>query len=363
MKIYYFLGHLPAQMNHGLSLYSRLPGECIVTTDEARDYCLRHQLPCQFLDRFNINSIRYDFSRIPKTLIELNQQKGVIFFFDTFTGISRLSSLTKVMLFHGNGIKLRWFRPWRVECLKKFDYLTSLGPFWEENLIARGVAKEKLLPIGQTRCDEIIRNPHDPKEAEKIYRTLESRPKSIITYMPTWYGTTSVTNLGKKIVAAIRENYLLIIRPHPETPAYLLNEYERLADKRPHVLYAPEGRYPEIELMTLLKASHAFIGDMSSVLFDMLLTGKPVLFAIDGNPLLRWVTTSFQYRKIQELFDASIKITQANVTQLEGLLARALAEGAPRDPLQRMKKRFFYNLNGKAVDDLLNFVMIKTGLP
>lgn len=242
-RIFYFLGNLPSQVLTSAAVVRELPGEFIVLSDEARQYCEKQHYPVRMMDRYTpkrlpfrspdiLNYSRFDFSEIPNTLSYLNRQKGIIFFFDTFTGLPKLKTLVKIMLFHGNSLKTRWFRPWRLAALNHFDYMTTLGPFWENKLRNGGVRADKFLQIGQSRCDEIIQQANGSPIRAHIDALTGTQGLPILTYMPTWYGTTSVRDVGKEIIRNISDDFILLFRPHPETPASLIREYEVLIEKK-----------------------------------------------------------------------------------------------------------------------------------
>jgi len=364
--VFYFLGHLPAQMLHGEALYRKLPGPCIVLSEDAKAYCEKRGLQTLLLDNHTVgyrpfkfrqvkNYTRFDFSEIPNTVNYLNRRHGIIFFFDTYPGINSLHSLKKIMLFHGNSIKVNWFQPWRINCLKQYDKMTTLGPFWENILKKKGLPQDRFLKIGQTRCDEIISLGSKPENQEKIYARLSSRPKPILSYMPTWYGPSSLCDVGTALLRNVSDDFILMLRPHPETPASILQEINKTVRARKYMILSHKDYDDSISLMTMLSSSDAFIMDLSSLLIDCLLLDRPILFAHGGN-YFQTLWNRRVYRPIQEVFNRSEQITRLNVSSADILIRKALSQTPDKAARHCVKERFFYNLDGHAADKLVEAV-------
>lgn len=349
-KIFFFLGHLPAQMSHGIDLYHKIGGECIVTTKDAKIFCEEKGLKTIMLDDFAEQTILSDCSLLKKTIKFLNEQEGVIFFFDTFKIINNIKSLKKIMLFHGNSLKDQWFEEWKIEYINNCDYITSIGPNWEKVMISKGINEKNIIRIGQTRCDAII-NPKENSSSKDIVNGMtNSQGKKIVAYMPTWYGPTSVEIVGKKIIEFISNDYILLFKPHPETPKNIIDEYELLISKKQNIIHVAENRYKGFDLTTLLLISDIFIVGFSSVLIDCLLVNKPIIFASDESSEL----TINKFEPIKDVFDHCSKLTVKNVNVLNEIIEESSVDTIK---WEKSKKNIFFNLNGDSIETLKQFLI------
>ena len=359
--IFYFLGTAPHHMIHARPVYRKLGGEFIVLSQEGKRLCEKENVPCRMPDEYPENTENYDLSKVANTIRYLNSQKGVIFFFQTFNIVSQLHSLKRIMLFHGNSLKDFWFADRKIPVLNKFDHIASLGPYRESVMLKKGVDPEKIVRIGMPRWDEIIRNAGATKNQELIFDKLGLKKKRIVTYVPTWWPPYSVEDLGKEIVKNISPDHILIFRPHPDTPAALIREYEVLIAKKHNVIYVPEGRFKEIDLTTLLAVSDIFIVDMSSIMTDIILTGKPMIFAFGehkNRELYResYAPTEERLAPIKEIFGKSEKIYMNNVDKINEIIGSASNVAIDPGARNAVKKRLFYNLEGDATEKLVEFV-------
>ncbi len=355
--LFYFLGNVPAHMLHGLSIYRELGGECIVLTKEAQEFCKMKGLKFRMLDEYPEIMDEFDLSRLSKTIDYLNNQQGVIIFFHTFNIIYELKSLTKIMLFHGNGLKARLYlhdHPWRGPILKECDFVLACGPYRETLLMDLGIQPEKMIRTGLTRSDYLIKNSGKVINQDKIHQITGLKNNKIISYLPTWWGDIlSVTDLGKEIIKNISDEYILVFRPHPNTPDELIEEYDKLIKKRDNIICLPENKFSDITLMDIILMSDMFILDWSSILTDAILTDKPIMFALSENMKNQLKEI---YDPVKEIFEDSVKLTMDNVTRINELLVKSLNEKISPDAWSTVKRRICYGLEGNSTEQLVTFI-------
>jgi CDP-glycerol glycerophosphotransferase (TagB/SpsB family) len=219
-----------------------------------------------------------------------------------------------------------------------------------------------------------------------IYEIFGRRRQTIISYFSTWYGLTSVHFTGKRILRRLSDEYLLLFRPHPDTPPDILVSYERLTQSRDNVLLVPEGRYADLDLPALLAASDLFIVDYGSLVLDCLLTGRPLVFALDrifldnyrnsfrkSRRLLYWTIRNSSkalllfwkdpfsvrrsaYAPVAEVACSSPWIDQWGGPSVNAVLARALSQPPDVGARESVRRRIFYGLEGDATSRLAAFV-------
>jgi CDP-glycerol glycerophosphotransferase len=123
-----------------------------------------------------------------------------------------------------------------------------------------------------------------------------SPDKTVVLYAPTWRDTIATGDWSAKffdaleldtLADALGEDHVLLLRGHN------FNMREGLSTK-PHAQIVDVTRYPEIT--DLILAADVAVLDYSSLRFDWVLTGKPVLFFVpDLADYLSARTALFEY--------------------------------------------------------------------
>lgn len=380
--IFYFVGHSYSHMIHALPIYEKLGGEFIVLTEEGKSFCENKGVNVKLIDDNPQDAYfdEVDIEKVRNTLDYVNNQRGIVFFFSMLSVIPEIKSLKKIMLFHGNSLK-NWFTERGIYRLNHCDYIMTLTYYRESVLRQNGVAAEKFVRIGLPRWDEIIKNKGQVKNQECVYEKLGLYNKKIITYFPTWIGdVTSVQYTGIEIVKNISDDYILLFRPHPVTSEDIIQKYLKIISKRKNILYVPENRYPDISLTDIFSISDMFIGDISSVVIDSILTEKPIILALDsknvmdcsdficfikgivkklvyfGNDRFQSETIREQYKPIQEIFNVVEKVDTHNAFTINEKIEKSLKQGVNAQAWASVKNRWFYDLEGNSVEKLVDLV-------
>ena len=165
------------------------------------------------------------------------------------------------------------------------DYLISPDPFmteiYQNAFKMGGIYPGTILEIGQPRNDSYFHT-----EREEVFRKLkmagiEADPdKKLILYAPTWKGSkysSPDTSLDayEKMIRTIEEKvdtsvYQVFVKPHQIVYYHIKNTQ------------GVTGQYipATVDTNELLKATDILISDYSSIYFDYLVSGKPILFFI-----------------------------------------------------------------------------------
>ena len=345
----------------------------IVLTEETRDFCLKQDLPVKMLDNYPECYLKFDKNRIEKTLHYLEQQKGAIIFFECFNIIEDIHTLKKFFLNHGSGLKF-WLHRWRIRLINQCDYVSAIGPYNKKKLINLGVKEEKLIDIGPLRLATILNKGNYSQSRERVF-DLAQKKVPIISYIPTWFGATSVRYTGMEIVRNISSDYILLFKPHPQTPPEILKDYERLIAHKKNVIFIEEGS-TVVDLLALYKISDLFIGDVSSTIVDSILLDKPIIFAMDCdmrkheltvNPYImakRIVKLLFKvgdkpfdqwrilFEPIREILEHCEKVDTYSAKDINSVIERSLAKGINKKAWTMGKKNMFYNLDSDPVEEL-----------
>lgn len=164
------------------------------------------------------------------------------------------------------------------------DYLVSANGFMTDVMYRRaykmgGLFQGKVLELGYPRCDTIIK-----PDADYVYKKLNDigieTDKKIILYAPTWkgnlynqleYNVDEFKNIVEKLSSNIdTDNYCIYLRVH-------------------YFLYKILAKDPELEKILipftidtneLLSVVDVLVSDYSSIFFDFIPTGRPMVFYV-----------------------------------------------------------------------------------
>lgn len=353
--IYYFIGNMPSHAMHALPLYKALGGTFVVASQQAKKELEKYSVDVLLIDDRPKQSLSFGRSII-NTIKYLNKNARVVLFYELydFPIGSRLKKPKTIFLTHGNMLKA-YMSPKRIAMLKQYDYMVALGPYNKQKFINElGINPLQLVDLGIARTDEIVAHRGELWGIKKMANTLNiDETKSIVAYMPTYWGASSIYNVGKEILRNISPEHSLIFRPHPQTPEPLLYEYMNILHDRPNIVYVPEGKYKDVSLIDIFNASSIIIGDVSSVMLEALLADKPLLFAYD---LAGHQQTAKDYESIQEVVDYSTPIDIESVRSLPYILNNALARGINKNIWKITKERTFFHYDGTSVSSIATFV-------
>ena len=368
--IYYFLGNITSHILHALPLHKELGGTFVVLSEKAKKEVEAYAVPVIALDNKPRRWTRFGYrikpvfhylnldTGIEKTADFLNRHAKVVLFYELydFPETVRLTSPHTVFLTHGNMLKNYMGESDRLRILKQYNYMAALGPYLKKEFIEKnGIDPKKLVNLGVARTDEIVAHKGEVILPESLVRSGNIDPnKKIISYLPTFWGASSIYTVGKEIVRNFPDKYTLLFRPHPQTPEKLLQEYfDIIATKPGNILYAPEGRYEDLGLVEIFNASSAVVGDVSSVMLEAILAEKPLLFAYDTDAHQQ---PASDYAAIKDVVKYSEKIDVQSAVDLAEILDRSLDRGLNKKIWQKTQDQTFYNHDGTSVAAITTFI-------
>ena len=351
--VYYYLGGVASHLAHALPVYKKIGGTCIVTSRSAYDFCVKSNVAVVMLDDNPELFLQFEKKQVKKTIEYINTHARVVLYYEIFS-INEWINVPQIMFAHGVGFK-DYYIEWRQEYLKYFTYIAGLGPFWEERILTQGVKKKQLARVGVSRMDTVMNIEGRVLGRRTLARRLGLDPaKPIISYMPTWWGPTSVNDTGKTIIRMLSERYSLIFRPHPSTPLELIREYEDIiATEKLNTVYFPDGKYKDVSIDDVYRASSAFIIDLSSVSIEAMMTDKPLLFAFGGSDRDQGEAI---YDPIKNFYDMCEHITKDNAYLITESIERALRTKMDIASLNEAKALFTYDIRGTATEQTVELV-------
>ncbi|MES2474370.1 MAG: CDP-glycerol glycerophosphotransferase family protein [Verrucomicrobiota bacterium] len=212
-----------------------------------------------------------------------------------------------------------------------------------------GIFNGAILETGSPRVDLTL---HASAAAKQALRTRLGVPegRQVVLYAPTWRGTLKSPYHE---VAATQE----VIRTLQSTDCHLLFRGHYFVESA--LESADAALVPPLDISTneLLSIVDVLVTDYSSVFFDFLATGRPVIFHLDDHA--DYVANRGLYFDIAEL--------PGPVTTTAGELATRVTEtlrGAPPHPLYAAAKEHFCHMeDGHACQRVIDFILGKTPAP
>lgn len=384
-RFFYYLGNVHQHVLHAEPLLRATGGELVVLSEGSRRYCEERGLAVRQADEYPDGYENLDLRRVAKTVELLDRPENVVFFFNSSNLPAALSRAATVFVPHGNALKLE-ISDSIAATWKSCDRVVAGGPLFSDHLRANGVAGEKILPGGLPRNDLILRRLAGGDAKKNLLAALEVKgERKVVTCFTTWYGLTAVRFTMRRVLRSLGDDLLILFRPHPDTPADVLDPLLQICRDRENVFYLPEGRYPGIDLVEMLAATDLFVLDHGSMVADAILTARPLVFALDRLYLdtyrnrfrrSRWTpywlirnnlapllffwkdivsVRAGAYRPVREIVAASPKIEQWGRGNPDDVVRRALAGGVPAAPWKAVRERLFYSLDGRAMERIQGF--------
>ncbi|MFC1640815.1 CDP-glycerol glycerophosphotransferase family protein [Patescibacteria group bacterium] len=347
----YHIIWIPSHLQHALRTYERVGGIFVALSQEAKEVCEQFGLP---VEQYDINQLAGDTSaevNAKNTTNALNKKENTVLFYDNHPAlchiVTKLPLARTFLLWHGNSIK-QWHTLWDGKQLNDFTYITALGSYREKNLRDVGVEASKILPVGLARWDAMQKL---QKQDKSLLRSKLGIPQDmkVVSYLPTWEGPTTVSNIGLKLARRLPDDVYFIFRPHPKTPPDVIRQYTEIIDQKKNASYLPEKTATDDELLQIYVDSDIFVGEISSVIIDSILMYKPIVFIM--NAYLGKHQEFFE--PIEELYNACTHI-DINSMKNVGNIIHEVDENVDRDVWEKTINKMFYLDN---YDELTNILM------
>jgi len=257
------------------------------------------------------------------------------------------ANLNTIFIGHGTGDKKYGGNP---EILNNYDYIFVAGPKHLAKMkdVGLNIAEEKLIKIGNCRFDEYLNEEIDCKSVVKNLGIKDTTRKNIL-YAPTWrFGNGTLKKYGKKFCSEITQKYNLIIRPHYHERRYIkpMNLWAKWNGIK-HVYFSNPADVFKHDTMADFLTSDLMISDTSSILYEYLITGKPIIVANTDYDNLHKMPEKFNVQKICNHCDNSRNILD--------LLEKSFSEHNKKNYEKMLKDCFYFN-DGKSTQRAVNFL-------
>lgn len=279
-----------------------------------------------------------------KNLPELN---GVIISSSNTRIKPKLPNLKTIFIGHGTGDKKYGGNP---DILSSYDFIFVAGEKHVEKMkdVALEIPEEKLIKIGNCRFDEYINREIDRDHVMKKMRIKDTVRKNIL-YAPTWrFGNGTLKKYVRNFCTEITKKYNLIIRPHYHERRYIkpLKLWVKFNGIN-HVYFSNPAEVFKQDTMTDFAISDLMISDTSSILYEYLITGNPIIIANTDYDNLHKMPDKYNVQKISGHYDESKNILD--------LIDNSFEEHN-RVKYENLLQECFYFNDGKSTQRAIDFI-------
>ena len=166
--------------------------------------------------------------------------------------------------------------------LETYDYHFVSGPkhIHKQKDMDIHIPEEKLIKIGYPKFDDYINGRID-KEKYYDFLNIKDKKRRNILYAPTWkWGNGTLEKYGKRFIKELDKSYNLIIRPHFHDRGKIkLLKLWATYNGYKNVYFSNPAKIIENSTMNDFAISDLMISDTSSIIYEYLVTKKPIIIA------------------------------------------------------------------------------------
>ncbi len=337
MNVYYY-GKQIYQFSYSKPIFEEIGGTFIV-------YKARNWFEYKYYFRGMNNDANYkSLMNTPPVLMRdynnLSDIKGVLLTHSARKLNTNPKKCKTIYIGHGSGDKVFGGKGAYMD---SFDYYFLPGPKMKEKLldVGKNIPKERLIKIGNPRFDAIV---NGTIKKEKVLDRLgvKDRSKPVVLYAPTWrFGNGTFKKYAYKFATEITKDFNLIIRPHYHDTKRLqkLKLWAKMNNIK-NLYFSDSSDLIKADTMLDFVASDAMISDTSSVLYEYLITGKPIIVAENKYSKLHNMPDELNILKYVDVYNGSEDINK--------ILSDALSAQKFKKEYAEMLPRIFYFNDGKS---------------
>ncbi len=287
----------------------------------------------------------------PGRLAEL---KGVLFFFANSIRPFQVHP-NAITLFHEHGTSDKKYEnghPIAVQKLLSYHYIVLSGPKNRERLkdIHCFPEEKKMVNAGCLRFDDYVSGTFDGLH-EKRKLGIVDMERPVVLYAPTWrFGNGTLHKLWSPFVNEITKTFSLVIRPHyHDRKAAYVKYLLEMAKGTPHLYFSNPNDIIHQDTYAAFAASDLMISDMSSVLYEYLITRKPMIAIQNDFPNKHKMPPHMDVMQHIPIYDGSGPITpmiQDAIQHKERISIQ----------MEKLLNHCFYHTEGDAVSSVVSLV-------
>ncbi|MCK5131510.1 MAG: CDP-glycerol glycerophosphotransferase family protein [Candidatus Sabulitectum sp.] len=351
MNIYYFANQI-YQLSYAWPLYNEIGGSFLVRKTKTYLKFKRYL-------RGSVKSKDAAFLGTPgiakRNLKDISDISGIILSQSNARVHNDTGKSRSIFIGHGTGDKKYGGK---AHTLESYQYLFVSGPKHMEKFKDSGLdfPEESLVKIGNLRFDDYLNGSNDRDALmKKMGIPLKDRSRKTVLYAPTWrWGNGTIKKYAKLFIKEITKEHNLIIRPH-HFDAHRLPRLKLWAAVNgiDNVYFSNPNKLTTNDTMQDFLVSDILISDTSSILYEYLVTGKPIVVANTDFSALHNMPDQMNVMTIADFFDGSQSILD--------VLNRNLSDEVNNSKYTEMLHNCFYINDGKSVQRAAEFVKSLAG--
>ena len=236
--------------------------------------------------------------------------------------------------------------------LETYDFHFVSGPkhIHKQKDMDIHIPEEKLIKIGYPKFDDYV---NDRIDKEKYFNFLgvKDKKRKNILYAPTWrWGNGTLKKYGKKFIKELDKDYNLIIRPHFHDRGKILKlklwaKYHGFKN----VYFSNPAKIIKNSTMNDFAISDLMISDTSSIIYEYLITKKPIIIANNDYDQLHNMPDELSVLSIAKNYDGE-------KSSINELVKSDLEDKNLINTYEKMLNNCFYFNDGKSTDRAVEFI-------
>jgi len=343
----YFYSHQVYQFAHSKSIYDLSGGTFIVNK-------FNRKLRFKFYLRNYINPVEPSLAKAPPVIIRDIKSpldlEGVIIS-GTNTVINNNKEISSsIFMGHGAGDKKYGGS---VHNLETYDYhfISGLKHLHKIKDVGIKLPESKLVKIGYPRFDDYV-NKSINKEAYLNFLGVKDKTRKNILYAPTWqWGNGTLHKFAKKFSIELGKDHNLIIRPHYHDRKYIpWLKFWIKSNNIKNVYLSNPAKILQNNSMNDFAISDLMISDTSSIIYEYLITGNPIIIVDNNYKDLHEMPTELN------ILDIVQKYNGEDGADIGRIVDQDLSDETLRDKYLTLLNNCFYFNDGKSSERAADFI-------
>lgn len=343
----YFYSNQVYQFGHSKSIYDLTGGTFIVNK-------FNRKMRFKFYLRKYTNPLKPGPFKAPPVIMRDIKSKldleGVIVSGANTVIKNNKNISTSIFMGHGAGDKKYGGSP---HTLETYDYHFISGPKHLQKIKDVGISlpEDKLIKIGYPRFDDYV-NKKINKEKYLKYMGIKDQSRKNILYAPTWrWGNGTFKKFVKIFSKELSVDFNLIIRPHFHDRKHILpHKFWLKRNNIQNVYLSNPANILQNNSMFDFAISDLMISDTSSIIYEYLITGNPIIIVDNNYKELHKMPTDLNVLDIVDRYNGEDKVS------ISSIVGKNLKDETLRDKYLSLLNNCFYFNDGKSSQRSCDFI-------